>query len=227
MERLQLWGRGKRNKQRQGLGSLNHCPSEDFYGQEKPHTTECERLNRNWPVAPQVLGRVTSAQLGPEGAWPHFTSVLQTSRDLVRAEPNHLVPTGDASRGQFTCAIVPRDQPRRGGTSPVHADLLCDRGGCIGQTPTAQQADDPPFLLPAPGWKGEPNPGRGSRERRTGAYLSWPHPRPTQVNRDPHSSALSTLMARSDSTPTAERPHSSRHQIRHQRAPETSTSRSA
>lgn len=42
-ERLQLWGRAKRNRQRQDLGSLNQSPSADFSSQQELNTVELER----------------------------------------------------------------------------------------------------------------------------------------------------------------------------------------
>lgn len=105
-------------------------------------------------------------------------------------------PPGDGSRGQLTCAPAPRDPVTRGRglTCPVHADLLRDRGGCSGQSPTAQQADEP-LPPPSPRTKGELNRGRAPGRQERALTCPWPHPRPTQVNRDTHSSALSTLMA--------------------------------
>lgn len=40
-----------------------------------------------------------------------------------------------------------------------------------------------------------PNQGRAPGRQERALTCPWPHPRPTQVNRDTHSSALSTLMA--------------------------------
>lgn len=180
-------GRAKCNRQRQGLALLNQSPSADFSGQRELHTVELERLNRCWPVAPvsQVLGRVASVHLGPEGAWPHSTSEPQTSRNQVKTEPNHRLPAGDASRGQLTCALAPRDPVTKGRdlTCSVHADLLRDRAGCSGQSPSAQQAHDP-HPPPSPRTEGEP-PRPGPRARRTGAHLSLAPP-PTYPGEQRH-----------------------------------------
>lgn len=82
--------------------------------------------------------------------------------------------------------------PQRGGASPVLASQACprDRGRWSGQSPTAQQSYDL-FLLPAPRQERRPREG----EKRGHTPDPAPPPRPTQVSRDPHSSALSTLMA--------------------------------
>lgn len=123
-------------------------------------------------------------------------------------EPSHLVPKGLASTGQLTCALAPRDPATkgRGLTCSFHTGLPRDGDGCSGQSPTAPPANDP---LPPPSprtekWT-EPRPGLLG-EKEWAHTCPWPRPQPTQVSRDPHSSALSTLMAPDQIRPQSRSP---------------------
>lgn len=178
VERLQLWGRGKSNGQSQDLGPLSHYPFLDFSCHQKLHTVGLG-LAWGWPVATasQLRGEVASAHLGPEGAWPHFTSVPQTPRDQAR----NLVTWSPKALRQQASSPVPLPhvtQPQRGGVSPVLSTQACHVMGA-GVQARVQRPRQPttPFLLPAPGPKNGPSQGRDSWAKKSG-HTPVPGPAP-------------------------------------------------
>lgn len=143
----------------------------------------------------------SSAEEWPQltwGAWPHFTSGQQTPRNEARAEPRESPgPHGPhVTRPAHLCPHPLEVRPRRGGASPALSTQTCHVTEA-GAKARVQSPCRPKTLSSSqPQNRGvERAEARAPRREERAHTCPWPRPRPTQVSRDPHSSALSTLMA--------------------------------